>query len=36
MNSLLEKEEMTPRLRGINDVLLIDGNSFFSSKDGPG
>jgi hypothetical protein len=35
-NSLLKKEEMTPRLGGRNDVLLIDGNSFFSSKNGPG
>jgi hypothetical protein len=31
-NSLLKKEEMTPRLGGIIDVLLIDGHSFFSSK----
>ena len=30
--SLLKKEEMTPRLGGSTDVLLIDGQSFFSSK----
>jgi hypothetical protein len=30
--SLLKKEEMTPRLGGSSDVLLIDGQSFFSSK----
>jgi hypothetical protein len=35
-NSLLKKEEMTPRLGGRNDVLLIYGQSFFSSKNGPG
>jgi hypothetical protein len=34
--SLLKKEEMTPRLGGSTDVLLIDGQSFFSSKNGPG
>jgi hypothetical protein len=33
--SLLKKEEMTPRLGGSTDVLLIDGQSFFSSKNGP-
>jgi hypothetical protein len=36
MNSLLKKEEMTPRLGGRTDVLLIYGQSFFSSKNGPG
>jgi hypothetical protein len=36
MTSLLKKEEMTPRLGGSTDVLLIDGKSFFSSKNGPG
>ena len=34
--SLLKKEEITPRLGGITDVLLIHGQSFFSSKNGPG
>ena len=34
--SLLRKEEITPRLGGSTDVLLIDGQSFFSSKNGPG
>jgi hypothetical protein len=34
--SLLKNEEMTPRLGGSTDVLLIDGQSFFSSKNGPG
>jgi hypothetical protein len=34
--SLLKKEEMTPRLGGSTDVLLIYGQSFFSSKNGPG
>ena len=29
MNSLLKKEEMTPRLGGSTDVLLIYGQSFF-------
>jgi hypothetical protein len=33
--SLLKKEEMTPRLGGSTDVLLIYGQSFFSSKNGP-
>ena len=36
MTSLLKKEEMTPRLGGSTDVLLIYGQSFFSSKNGPG
>jgi hypothetical protein len=27
---------MTPRLGGSTDVLLIYGQSFFSSKNGPG
>jgi hypothetical protein len=34
--SLLKKEEMTPTLGGSTDVLLIYGQSFFSSKNGPG
>jgi hypothetical protein len=34
--SLLKKEEMTPRLGGSTDVLLIYGQSFFSSKNGLG
>ena len=34
--SLLKKEEMNLRLGGSNDVLLIDGKSFFSSKNGLG
>ena len=34
--SLLKKEEMTPRLGGSTDVLLIYGQSFFSSKNGRG
>jgi hypothetical protein len=33
--SLLKKEEMTLRLGGSTDVLLIYGQSFFSSKNGP-
>jgi hypothetical protein len=35
-NSLLKKEEMDPRLGGRTNVLLIDGQSFFSLKNGPG
>jgi hypothetical protein len=34
--SLLKKEEITPRLGGSTDVLLIYGKSFFGSKNGPG
>jgi hypothetical protein len=34
--SILKKEEMTPRLGGSTDVLLIYGQSFFRSKNGPG
>jgi hypothetical protein len=34
--SLLKKEEMTPRLGGSTDVLLMDNHFFFSSKNGPG
>jgi hypothetical protein len=34
--SLLKKEEITPKLGGSTDVLLIYGQSFFSSKNGPG
>jgi hypothetical protein len=33
--SLLKKEVMSPRLGGSTDMLLIDGQSFFSSKNGP-
>jgi hypothetical protein len=33
---LLKREEMTPRLGGSTDVLLIYGQSFFNSKNGPG
>jgi hypothetical protein len=33
---LLKREEMTPKLGGRTDVLLIYGQSFFSSKNGPG
>jgi hypothetical protein len=36
MTSLLKKEEMTPRLGESTDVLLIYGQSFFCSKNGPG
>jgi hypothetical protein len=35
-NFLLKKEEMNPKLGGRTDVLLIYGQSFFSSKNGPG
>jgi hypothetical protein len=35
-NSLLKKEEITPRLGGSTDMLLIYGQSFFSFKNGPG
>jgi hypothetical protein len=36
-NSLLKKEEITLRLGGSTNVLLIYGQSFFfSSKNGPG
>jgi hypothetical protein len=34
-NSLLEKEVITPRLGGSTDMLLIYGQSFSSSKNGP-
>jgi hypothetical protein len=34
--SLLKREDMTPGLGGRIDVLLIYGQSFFSSKNGPG
>jgi hypothetical protein len=33
--SLLKKEEITPGLGGSIDVLLIYGQSFFNSKNGP-
>jgi hypothetical protein len=33
--SLLKKEDMAPRLGGRTDVLLIDVQLFFSSKNGP-
>ena len=36
MTSLLEKEEITPRLGGSIDMLLIYGHSFSSSENGPG
>jgi hypothetical protein len=36
MTSLLKKEEMTPKLGGSTDVLLIYRQSFFSSKNGLG
>jgi hypothetical protein len=36
MASLLKKEDITPRLGGRNDVLLIYGQSFFGSKNGLG
>jgi hypothetical protein len=37
MTSLLKKDqEITPRMGGSTDVLLIYGKSFFSSKNGPG
>jgi hypothetical protein len=35
MNSLLEKEVITPRLGGSTDVLLIYGQLFSSSENGP-
>jgi len=35
MNSLLKKEDITPRLGGSTDTLLIYGQSFFNSKNGP-
>jgi hypothetical protein len=35
MTSLLKKEEITPKLGGSTDVLLIYGESFFNSKNGP-
>jgi hypothetical protein len=34
--SLLKREEMTLRLGGSTDMLLIQGQSFFSLKNGPG
>jgi hypothetical protein len=34
--SLLKKEEITPRLGGSTDVLLIYGQSFFSLRNGLG
>jgi hypothetical protein len=34
--SLLEKEVITPRLGGSTDMLLIYGQSFSSSENGPG
>jgi hypothetical protein len=36
MTSLLEKEEITPRLGGSTDMLLIYGQSFSNSENGPG
>jgi hypothetical protein len=35
MTSLLKKEVITPRLGGSTDMLLIYGQSFSSSKNGP-
>jgi hypothetical protein len=35
-NSSLKKEEMNSRLGGSTNLLLIDGKSLFSSKNGPG
>jgi hypothetical protein len=32
MTSLLKKEEVTPRLGGSTDVLLIYGHSFFKVR----
>jgi hypothetical protein len=34
--SLLKKEVITPRLGGSTDMLLIYGQSFSSSENGPG
>jgi hypothetical protein len=34
--SLLKKEEITPRLGGSTNMLLIYGQSFSSSENGPG
>jgi hypothetical protein len=36
MPSLLEKEEITPRLGASNDMLLIYWKLFSSSENGPG
>jgi hypothetical protein len=36
MNSLLKKEEITPKFGGSTDMLLFHGQSFFSLKNGPG
>jgi hypothetical protein len=36
MTFLSKKEEITPRLGGSTDVLPVYGQSFFSSKNGPG
>jgi hypothetical protein len=36
MTSLLKKEMITPRLGGSTDMLLIYGQSFSSSENGPG
>ena len=36
MNSLLEREVITLRLGGSTDMLLIYGQSFSSSENGPG
>jgi hypothetical protein len=35
MTSLLKKKDITPRLGGSTDVLLIYEGSFFSMKNGP-
>jgi hypothetical protein len=36
MNSLLKKEEITPKLGGSTDMLLFYGKSFLSLENGPG
>jgi hypothetical protein len=36
ITSLLKKEEITPRLGGSTNVLLINGQSFLSWKNGLG
>jgi hypothetical protein len=36
MTSLLKKKEITPKFGGSTDMLLIYGQSFSSSENGPG
>jgi hypothetical protein len=36
MTFVSKKEEITPRLGGSTNVLLVYGQSFFSSKNSPG